>query len=60
MRQLLIDLTKKTMALAEPGLRLIDAETGEHVASVLPDDDGFYDTHTGAELARAARSYGDH
>lgn len=39
----LIDLRRRTLDLHEPGIRLIDEITGEHVASVLPDKRGFYD-----------------
>lgn len=41
----LFDLRRKTLDLGEPGIRIIDAETGQHVASVLPDHEGFFDLH---------------
>jgi hypothetical protein len=46
-----IDLRGPTLDLCEPGLRVIDEATGEHVASILPDQDGRYDAHAGLELA---------
>jgi hypothetical protein len=47
----LLDLRDATLDLGEPGIRVIDAKTQEHVASVLPDDRGFYDAHAGKVLA---------
>jgi len=39
----LLDLRKKTLALQERGIRVIDEHTGEHVASLLPDRRGLFD-----------------
>jgi len=50
MPRYLIDLRARTLDLGEPGIRVIDAETQEHVASVLPDADGFYDAHCARTL----------
>ncbi|MGY3582466.1 hypothetical protein ACVIGB_000609 [Bradyrhizobium sp. USDA 4341] len=46
-----IDLRGPTLDLCEPGLRVIDDATGEHVASILPDQNGRYDAHAGRELS---------
>lgn len=43
MPRYLLDLTDRTLDLGEPGIRVIDATTKAHVASVLPDAGGFYD-----------------
>lgn len=48
-RNLVLDLRRATLALREPGLRVVDADTGEHVASVLPDERGYYHDHAEAE-----------
>lgn len=54
MTELLIDLRRKTLELNEPGIRLIDADTGEHVATVLPDSRGRFD-HVDTERDVATR-----
>lgn len=54
---LVMDLRDKTLDLDEPGIRVIDAKTGEHVASILPDERGTYDAHAGSELAAMIRSH---
>lgn len=51
----LLDLRDKTLDLNEPGIRVIDAKTQEHVASVLPDENGMYDGHCGIVLASMMR-----
>lgn len=50
MPKYLLDLRDKTLDLNEPGIRLIDAGTQEHVASVLPDAQGFYDANAAKAL----------
>lgn len=50
-----MDLRDSTLLLGEPGIRVIRADTGEHVASILPDMDGFYDSHADIELAAIIR-----
>jgi len=57
MRQLLIDVRDKTLDLKEPGLRLIDAKTKEHVASILPDDGGWFHHHAEDCRLAAEQSY---
>lgn len=52
---LLLDLRDKTLDLNEPGIRVIDAVTKEHVASILPDERGMFDAHAGIELATMIR-----
>ena len=54
---LLLDLRDQTLDLCEPGIRVINAKTGEHVASILPDERGFYDAHAGIELAAIIRQH---
>lgn len=55
-----LDLRRKTLALAEPFIRVIDAKTGAHVASIMPDEKGDYTANVAAvfdvprELAAAA------
>lgn len=52
----LVDLTKRTLALSEPGVRIIDSEDrGEHVLSVLPDPLGYYDLNCAILLAALGR-----
>lgn len=52
---LLLDLRDRTLDLNEPGIRVIDSKTQEHVASVLPDENGMYDINCAFVLADMMR-----
>ncbi len=52
---LTMDLRDRTLDLNEPGIRIIDPDTNEHVCSILPNERGMYDAHAGIELAAAIR-----
>lgn len=56
----LLDLRSRTLDLEEPGIRVIDAVTGEHVASVLPDEDGLYDARCMSVVAEMIRQLQAH
>lgn len=46
----LLNPADRTLDLGEPGIRVIDATTKAHVASVLPNREGFYDMNSARVL----------